>query len=35
MRVLFTLIVVCSLSFISIDIIFAQSPTEFQFQVAC
>ncbi len=35
MRVLFKLIVVCSLWFISIGIIFAESPTDFQFQVAC
>ena len=35
MRVPFTLIVVCFLWFISIGIIFAQSPTEFEFQSAC
>ena len=35
MRVLFTLIVVCSLCFISSGIIFAQSPTSFQFQAVC
>jgi FG-GAP-like repeat/ASPIC and UnbV len=35
MRVLFMLIVVCSLWFISIGIIFAQSPTSFQFQLDC
>ncbi|MCI0443135.1 CRTAC1 family protein [bacterium] len=35
MRVLFTLIVVCFLWFISIGIIFAQSPPSFQFQAAC